>query len=48
MVERVVERFDVKETLGDDYQKLLDELGTTVKELFEAKTLLSSENWIGD
>lgn len=45
----VVERFlDVKDTLGDDYQKLLDELGTTLKELSEAKTLLSSENWIGD
>ena len=46
---RVVERFlDVKDNLGDDYQKLLDELGTTVDELSEAKILLSSENWIGD
>ena len=45
----VVERFlDVKDTLGDDYQKLLDELGTTIEELSEAKDLLSSENWIGD
>lgn len=45
----IVNRFlDVKNTLGDDYQKLLDELGTTIEELSEAKDLLSSENWIGD
>ena len=45
----IVARFlDMKDTLGDDYHKLLDELSTTIEELSEAKSLLSSENWIGD